>query len=322
MRLLTLGLFAATTATGVLSWGAPKATALQDAALTTITPCASAPPARRPVPITVTSPYQLVSTCEEQRACLRGKCSLRYSYSTFSYVSTVIPCPYGTASATTVTRVDQPVIISRAVATITRTTEQKISKTAGRSTFTHKATLSAYTTLVKEWSVLYKDLGPLALPSYHGSGLCTDCQGPNKQRLQTVTMVECASSRWRPVICVKRLDIWIENSASVSTLANIAVCFSQGAVSTAGVYTFSFPQKGQPRIAHIPACTYTFTKTQNRQLATFITTVPATTTVVPEEDWTAYITRRFPKPTNFKFQVTVTKTITFTLPHFVLPGST
>jgi hypothetical protein len=306
----------------VLSWGPPKATASQEAALTTITPCASAPLAVRPVPITVTSPYQLVSTCEEQRACLRGKCSARYTYSTYSYVSTVIPCPYATASATTVTRVDQPVIVSRAVATITRTTEQKITKTARGSTFTHKTTLSAYTTLAKEWSVLYKNLGPLALPNYDGSGLCTDCQGPKKERQQTVTMVECASSRWRRVICRERIDIWIENSASVSTWANTAVCSSQGAVSTAGVYTFAFPQRGRPRIAHIPARTYTITKTQNRQPATFITTVPETTTVLSEEDWTAYITRRFARPTNFKFQVTVTTTITITMPYFVLPGST
>lgn len=135
----------------------------ESSAIATVTPCPSASATSTPAPITVTAQYQPVSTCEYlSEICIKSQCWTQYTYSTYDFVSTVIPCPVAApSSVTTVTGTDQSVLVSRVAETITNThvTSTVIRKWKPTTVI---QTLSTYTTLVKEWSAEYKDLGPLA----------------------------------------------------------------------------------------------------------------------------------------------------------------
>lgn len=285
--------------------------------LATVTPCPEAPSRIAPPIITVTSQYQPISTCEERTACFRRLCKTEYSYHTYEYVSTVIPC---LDTSTTVTRTEQSVLISRSSSTITNT-HVKTKVHHGHTTTT---TATARTTVLKEWSAVYKDIGPLAIAGYKGSGLCDTCEGHNGEKKQEVEAIECTHRPRGPTVCEKHAEIWIYQPAPSTTTKAVAICSSRAVASSAGTFTFAFPQREPPATIHVPARTIILTIGGRHPgaVTTTTTTVTETVTTVPGRVWTVFVTRSCLRPTTFTFDVTVTKTITYTVPPWVLPGPT
>lgn len=304
-------------------WLLAEAASVALAALTTVSPCPAAPTAIAPLPITVTTQYQPVSTCvASSTTCVRNRrrCKTEYTYSTYDYVSTVIPCPYGPSSISTITSTQQSVLVSRSTSTLTNLKVTVVSLTEGGKPTTTTSTATSYTTAIKEWSAPYKDLGPLGILGYGGSGLCDVCNGPNGAKLQVVEAVECKNSRRQPTVCSMWPETWIYVPAPTSTSTARAVCLSRTAARSAGTYTFAFPQHAPPATIHVPARTITYTAGGNRPTVV-TTTITETVTIVPARTWTAFVTRYCAGPTVIDFKVTVTTTIYYTVPPFTPPFS-
>lgn len=286
-------------------------------ALTTLTPCPPAPSSIAPHPITVTSQYQPVSTCEVTSVCTKHGCSSSYSYRTYSYVSTVIPC--ADSSSTTVTKTDQTVTVSRSTTTITNT--QAITSTVRRGwrkPITTTTTLSTHTTVVKEWSAPFQNLGPLAISGYGGSGLCKSCEGPHGEKQQIVGVVECsnADGDHPSTMCQGAVETWIYNPIPTSAKEVHAHCQSRTAVPSAGTYTFAFPRWAPPAAVPVPARTITYTDSDRTVVTKVIT---ETVTIIPGGPWTAWITRSCAGPTIIDIDITITKTIIYVIPPFTVP---
>lgn len=289
--------------------------------LATITPCPQAPSSIASSPITVTNQYQAVSTCEARTACVKwGRCKTRYLYSTYSFVSTVIPC-LAASSTTTVTRTEQTVLISRSSHTVTNTQLPPYVLQTNGTTTTASTARTTHMTVVKEWSAEYKNIGPLALPGYSGSGLCESCNGPHGEERQVLEAVECRSGPRRATFCSRGVETWIYQPAPTSTKQILATCSSRATARSPGVYTFDFPQWAPPATLSVPARTITYT-IGGRRPSVVTTTVTATKTVVPRYKWTAFVTRSCAHPTTWEIDVTVTETITYTVPPFVVPCPT
>lgn len=287
-------------------------------ALATITPCPSPNQWKTPAPVTVTTQYQPVSTCSPlEEVCVKNKCWTRYSYSSWDFVSTVIPCPFAPApsSVSTITTTDQTVIVSRASTTITNTQLTTAVTKKWKRRFTHVTTVSSYTTVTKEWSALYSNLGPLAIPGYQGSDLCKNCTGPNGQKLQTLNVIECKETD-RSTLCHEFEEVWIYNPKAMVSQTASATCSRHVTVPSAGVYTFKFPQRAPPTTVTVPAQTVTHTWDNNAM----ISTNPATTAVFPGRDWTATVTRECFRPTVIEFDVVITKVIIYVIPPFIFPN--
>lgn len=285
--------------------------------LTTITPC-PAGPSLSATPIIVTSQYQPVSTCESVTACHRHRCSTAYSFNTYAYVSTVIPCSYKPSYVSTVTRTEQSVLVSRSIATVTNTRLSTRVTVAHGTPTTSTLTQTDYTTISKEWSARYKDLGRLAIPDYPGSGICTDCDGPEGPS-QLLDVVECRNRPRGSLRCKHSLEKWVLGAAPVSSKV-IGHCSTATAVPTAGTYTFAFPQRCSPYTFRAAARTITVTMGGDRPSVS-TRTIQATTTVFPGQDWTAFVTRSCRGPTRFNFGIDATKTIIYRLPPFTVDGS-
>lgn len=284
----------------------------QSSALTIVTPCPAVSSSKGPQAITVTSQYQPISTCEAHVACVKKRCRTEYSYSTWDFVSTVIPCPFNSPSpVTTVTKTDQSVLVSRASKTITNTevTTSIVTK-KWRAPATVTSTATSYTTIVKEWSASYKNIGPLAIPDYPGCGICKSCVGPKGEKIQHLDLLECIQKPIGPVICHKVPEIWVFDDTPTTSTTASAVCSTRTSVPSAGTYIFRFPQRCPAATVLVPA--RTITKGSKGD----VTTVPATKTVIPGKEWTATITRSCTRPTIIEFHIVVTKVIIFIIPPF------
>lgn len=264
-----------------LGFGLVDAWQPRSTAIATVTPCPSPSQWTTPAPITVTTQYQPVSTCEPvSEACVKNKCWMQYSYSTFDFVSTVIPCPLALpSSVSTITKTDQDVLVSRSSKTITNTFITSLVIKKWRKPITVTTTASTYTTIVKEWSAPYKDLGPFAIPGYKGSGICTQCKGPNGQNKQSLDVVECRQSSNKPAICRGYPEVWIFDSKPALTHTASAACSRQTSVTAAGTYVFKFPQHEPPSTVTVSPRTLTYT-IGGRVLTT---TSTITTTLLPAE---------------------------------------
>lgn len=247
--------------------------------LTTIVPCKNAP--RN---ITVTAQHQPVSTCTYTASS--------FSWSTYNYVSTVIPC-WGNASISscTVTNTAQPVPCSGTASTITSLIPTSTAKPNGTYTTYN---LTKYETVSKNWVAPYNKLGPFAIPGYGGCELCTDCgvQGDGNRK-QMMDATECSWAPGKAPVCSKFVDTWVSRPAPSTTGAVTATVSTNTAVPHGGIYTFTFPQSA-------PATTIV----SNKQSYT-----------VPGRPWWASVTRSFAGPTSVDFVVTITKTVTFTMPY-------
>lgn len=289
--------------------------------LTTLTPCSLAPSSVAPPLITVNTQYQPVSTCSASTtSCLKRRCRTQYLYSTYSYVSTVIPC--ADESTTTVTKTEQTITVSRSTTTITNSYAITSTVTGHwRKPTTTTKTLSTYTTVVKEWSAPYKDIGPLAIPGYSGSGLCKVCNGFNGEKRQIVDAVECSNGDRQPTVCKGAIETWIYNPAPTSSTKVSAICSSRTAVPTAGTYTFAFPRWAPPATFTIPARTITYTADDGPRPTVVTKTITEIITTLPGRPWTAWVTRSCARPTIIEIDITITTTMIYTIPPFTVPCS-
>lgn len=291
-------------------------------ALATVTPCPPLSAWDGHAPITVTSQYQPVSTCVRlPDRCVNNRCWPHYSYSTHDFVSTVIPCPFASPSSVTVTKTEQSILVSRSSKTVTNTYVTSTVTTKWKWPFTVTTTASAYTTFIKKWSAAYKDLGPLALPEYGGSGICTQCQGPNGRKMQPLDVIECIQSSNRPKACRGYPEVWVFAQVPSSALTASAVCSTHTSVSAAGIYVFEFPQHAPPATIEVPPQTATYpVRASGGRTYTSTSIATATTTVFPGRHWTATVTRNCPRPTVISFEITITKVLDYVIPPLVFPN--
>lgn len=180
--------------------------------LTVFTPCHD--PTKSFQPVTITAQHQLVSTCSPSTACIKGRCSKEYSFRTFAWVSTVIPCAWdGTAlSSCTVTNTEQAVTVSRTSVLSTVTSR---SSNVPNPIVENKSTLfpteKVFESKWQWWTTPYDRLGPLAIPGYNGSGLhgttCVDTKTGSFQQSLNLTTCERHDLDSSP-ICARRSETW------------------------------------------------------------------------------------------------------------------
>ncbi|KAL2357379.1 hypothetical protein BJ546DRAFT_835955, partial [Cryomyces antarcticus] len=185
--------------------------AAQTGVLGVVTPCPSAPSSIRPRPITITEQYQPVSTCIPTSRCRNGNCTTDYPFSTYDWISTVIPCFNSNRNASgscTITRTDQPVTVSHMRATLTSYVTTSTAVVSARDNLPRQP----YGGFIKERDtqpyrnvttpvldivetndiVRFSDIGPLAIPGYAGSGLCRSCDTDGKgAQSQHVKVEQC-----------------------------------------------------------------------------------------------------------------------------------
>ncbi|KAL6246935.1 hypothetical protein RBB50_006242 [Rhinocladiella similis] len=308
--------------------------------LTTITPCPEATGLNFP-PVTVTSQYQDVYTCQPRSACIRQRCSTTFDLKTYPYVSTVVPCAWNgtTTSTTTITELSQLFRASEHLETLTKTIETTVypSATGGawkdwNTTHAHPkevptptvTTSSLYEIVTRRAVAPYNSIGPLAVPGWAGSGLCKECvESEDGARSQVLEVIECrfrvdqAGKSFQT--CSEWAETWVERLLPASTTLVEAVCASQGTVPDAGTYTWTFPQSAQSVTLTAPPTTITTTLSGTEEETTIVE--PAMVYTLPGKPWNAYVARSFPEATDFGFNVVVTNTITVNVPHITRPAA-
>ncbi|KAF7196241.1 hypothetical protein HII31_02308 [Pseudocercospora fuligena] len=178
--------------------------------LATVTPCPDCDPSIAPRPISVTAQYQTVSSCvpstttvtfpktKHHTTTLESAVKTIPTCSSYAWVSTSIPWyNNGTASSTLVTTTNQPVTFNSVHYTETHTTTITLPSYGHGNHTNHTSTVKVSETTIdiKDFCD-YKSIGPIAIPGYEGSGLCTDCGPDSKSALtQRFTVVSCANER-------------------------------------------------------------------------------------------------------------------------------
>ncbi|KIW63977.1 hypothetical protein PV04_08937 [Phialophora macrospora] len=291
---------------------------VSECSLTTIEPCPSATRLSH-APITVSTQYQPVSTCNPTTACARGHCWTSYSFTTYPYVSTVVPCAWNgtTTQMTTVTDIHQPFRASEYREILTQVTA--VPSTPEHHVFwlhwfgrQHRTTTQTtlYETVTRRAVAPFNEVGPLAIPGFDGSGLCHKCVGGDGSHAQLLAVMECrfgtnlSGKKYRQ--CAEWDEIWVEEPPT-STVVE-AICSSAGTIPKAGVYTWTFPQVAPP-ITTITTTTVTVTVNGRPSI-----TVQPSVRVIPGQSWNAHVTRSFSGPTTFRFEVQVTKVIVLNIP--------
>ena len=192
--------------------------------LATVTPCPDCPSAIAPSPITVHSQYQTVSACKPSTTTVFTTSSALNQTRIGSAISTVPSCTpsvfvsttipaysNGVQTSTLVTETEQPVtfnylhtVKTRAVVARAETTCTTTSTTTSTVTTT-TTTLTLSTTIAVKSYCDYASIGPLAIPGYEGSGLCTDC-GPDANGVltQKFTVVSCENKK-----CTTFNETWL-----------------------------------------------------------------------------------------------------------------
>ncbi|KAH8752694.1 hypothetical protein F5882DRAFT_524453 [Hyaloscypha sp. PMI_1271] len=209
--------------------------------LATVYPCPSCPSSVAPTAITVTAQYQTVSTCTPYTTTVPNSVygsalnKVEASCSAYPWVSTVIPCAGG--SSTTVTKTEQAVKIGYSSTVLT--SEYPCATTApsyngtGYGYSNSSCTSTKLTTMVVDVTCPYKDLGPLAIPGYPGSGLCTTCaEDKNGTKSQVVNVVKCMDKS-----CSTYPETWVSAKPTTPTSVSSAVYSSSTFCPTSGVYT-------------------------------------------------------------------------------------
>lgn len=295
--------------------------------LTTIHPCKEASNAAYP-PITVTSQYQPVSTCQPTTACIKGKCSTIFPFTTYPFVSTVVPCAWNGESTqkSTVTDVTQPFRVSEHHETLTTITAAPtgngrhwVDWLARKKPETKSITL--YETVTKRAMAPFNECGGLAIPGWEGSGLCKKCENlEDGSRAQLLDVVECRSGVDAAgkgyEKCAEWFETWISRPAPTSTVTASARCSSKGNIPSAGTYTWTFPQTAPPVTITAPPRTVTITITGHKT----VTVEPKSVYTIPGRHWNAYVTKIFSGPTTFNFNVYITKVIIFNIPNYTQPA--
>lgn len=295
--------------------------------LTTIQPCKEASNPAWPA-ITVTSQYQPISTCHATTACIKGKCSTIYPFTTYPFVSTVVPCAWDgtTTQKSTVTDVTQPLRVSEHLETLTTITA---APTNGRHWVDWLArkrpeskSVTLYETVTKRAIAPFQECGPLAIPGWEGSGLCEKCDDlEDGSRAQLLDVVECRSgvdaAGKAYEKCAEWYETWISRPAPISTVTASARCSSRGKIPSVGTYTWTFPQTAPPVTITAPPRTVTVTIGGRKT----VTVDPKFVYTIPGRNWNAYMTKSFSGATTFNFNVFITKVIIFSIPNYTQPAA-
>lgn len=210
-------------------------------ALTTLHPCPDCPASDRVAPITVTSQLQPVWTCEAVTKTVKKKEFVTPSCSNYDFLSTSVPC-LGGASTTLITKTDQYVELSHVSTVLTSYVEVPTAcptapkygnETVKYPNATCTSTSTAYQTMVVDLSAPYNECGPLALPPWEGSGLCSTCvSGDSKE--QVVHVSKCLDG-----VCSTYEETWVSTkpvpakttSTAERSFSTAAYC-SQSGVNT------------------------------------------------------------------------------------------
>lgn len=265
---------------------------------------------------TVTSQYQPVSTCySSSSTCVSsGNCTTSYAYSTWDYVSTVIPCAYdGTSfSNCTVTRVDDSVVLRTESTTVTSINPVRSSNGPGRW---RQGRPTVYTTIYevrdRETKAKYDHMGPMAIPGYPGSGLCESCGNSDDDVLQQeVEITECRKPLNADNVapeCRKSTKVWHSLPEKMRVYPTTAVFATQYRAPSAGVYTFSFSQTAPAKTITVAPTTVTVyyhgRPTQSVR--------PVRTVTVDGQTWYHEVTKTCQGPTTIDVTTTLTTTITY-----------
>ncbi|KAL2418221.1 hypothetical protein ABEF95_005175 [Exophiala dermatitidis] len=294
--------------------------------LATVDPCPGADKLSL-APITVTAQYQPVSTCQPTTACVKGKCSTAYPFTTYPWVSTVVPYAWNgtTSQSTTVTAVDATLVVSEHLETLTTITAAPTANKHSWADWSNKKpeqdTTTIYETVSRRALVPFKEAGPLCIPGWEGSGLCKKCQKrPDGSRYQLVDVVECRSGTSKSGKEWKRCSEWyetvIERPAPTSTVTASALCSSKGSVPSAGTYTWTFPQTAPPVTITAPPRTVTVTIHGEKTISVEEEQVYT----IPGKSWDACVTKSFSEATTFNFNIEITKVIIFEIPRSTRPA--
>ena len=295
--------------------------------IATIEPCKAAS-SLNIHPITVTSQFQPVSTCQATTACIKGQCTTIFPFTTYPYVSTVVPHAWNgtTTQKTTITEATQPFRVSEHLETLTTVTAAPtggrpnwIDWVAGKKGGPKPTTL--YETVTRRAVVPFNECGPLAIPGWEGSGACAKCaELEDGSRSQLLDVVECrygvngAGKQYQK--CAEWFETIVSRPAPSSTVTASALCSSQGRVPGAGTYTWTFPQTAPPVTITAPPRTVTITLEGRKT----VTVEPKYVYTIPGRGWNAYVTRSFTGPSDFKFNVYITKVIIFNIPYHTQPA--
>ncbi|KAK6369511.1 hypothetical protein LTS17_009417 [Exophiala oligosperma] len=285
-------------------WGSPFAT---------IEPCPSAT-SMSLTPITVSAQYQPVTTCQATIGCIKGKCSTIYGFTTFPYVSTVVPCAWDgtTTRTTTVTDVSQQLIASTHIETLTKTktlpaTHQLNWMDLFKGQRADTSTTTLYQTVTRQAMAPFNAIGPLAIPDWNGSGLCEKCTDDDGALSQLLLVTECRSGTMISGKEYEKCVEWYETllRQPPDSVTTGALCSSAGFIPHAGFHTWTFPQS-------VPPTTVTTTATVTLTISGRPTiSIQPTIRVIPGKSWDAEVTKSFSRPTTFNFQLYVTKVLVF-----------
>lgn len=204
-------------------------------ALTTLHPCPDCPKSLKVAPITVTEQLQKVWTCEAVTKTVKKKVFATPSCSTYEFLSTEVPC-LGGASTTLVTKTDQMVELSHVSTVLTSysyvPTACPVPKygngTAKYPTAQCTSTSTNYQTMVVDISAPYDECGPLALPPWEGSGLCTTCVSDDEKH-QPVHVSKCLNG-----VCTTYAETWVStkptpaSSTAETSYSSSAYCSESG----------------------------------------------------------------------------------------------
>ncbi|KAK4944308.1 hypothetical protein LTR10_016194 [Elasticomyces elasticus] len=282
---------------------AAAAPAVLSTAITTITPCPANPTLA--APITVTEQYETVSTCGVSVSCNKWKsCTTTYPFTTSVFVSTTIPCSWDGTSAesTIVTKTDQ--VVTGSVTATTLSTVSAVETFAWGAKWGWNSESTSYTTQyetrVKEWDAAYETMGPIAVPGWGGSGLCTDCE-EGDVKIQTWNVTDCHNGNMGGSSyseCVRYEETWIAYPNVEHSAPATAHCQSQFTAPSAGTYYITFPQSAPPATVTVPA--------HGGQAERV--------TVVPGQSWDAVVTRSCRAPTIIEIDIYITKVLIYIVP--------
>lgn len=204
-------------------------------ALTTIEPCSQAP-SLSIQPITVTSQYQPVSTCNPKTACVKHVCSTIFPLATYAYVSTVVPCSWDgtTTQTTTVTDTSQILVVSEYHETIQKTTAAPTANSRCSDGGLPNGSVPAPTvipeTITRQAVAPFDQVGPIAIPSWDGSGLCSECQNATDgSQTQVLGLLECRSGTYAGApyrTCTTWNETWVKPSTPSTSVVQ-ALCPAQ-----------------------------------------------------------------------------------------------
>lgn len=233
--------------------------------LATYSPCPSCPKSVMPPAITITKELQEVSTCTASKTfcethtkthtslssthrATEVDCSTEYYYSTYEWVSTVIPLPYPPGK-TVVTKTEENVTINHISTQISHYTTITppvpsptfvVWKNATNTTrFEPVVKPSPYTVLtyvdvvVIDYIVEFAEIGPLAIPGYEGPGICTDCtRKPDGSVTQVVEVHKCVNSK-----CSDYKETWAWAPPKTTTTTTVVSSSTSVVCPTPGTYT-------------------------------------------------------------------------------------